>query len=103
MTAMQQHGYKGAFEMAATVDYLFAYDATTDLIDDYQYQAITEHYLLDEKNRDFLESVNPNAMKEMAERLYEAIQRGMWSEPGSSKKALEDMIIDIENTLETQR
>ncbi|OUR99121.1 cobaltochelatase subunit CobN [Gammaproteobacteria bacterium 42_54_T18] len=103
MKAMQQHGYKGAFEMAATVDYLFAYDATTDLIDDYQYQSITEQYLFDEKNRAFLESVNPNAMKEMAERLYEAIQRGMWSEPGDSKQALEDMIIDIENTLETQR
>ncbi len=103
MTAMQQHGYKGAFEMAATVDYLFAYDATTDLIDDYQYQSITEQYLFDEKNRAFLESANPNAMKEMAERLYEAIQRGMWSEPGDSKQALEDMIIDIENSLEEKQ
>jgi len=103
MTAMQQHGYKGAFEMAATVDYLFAYDATTDLIDDYQYQAITEQYLFDEKNRAFLESVNPNAMKEMAERLYEAIQRGMWAEPGDAKQALEDMIIDIENSLEEKQ
>ena len=36
--AMREHGYKGAFEMAASIDYLFAYDATTNLIDDYQYQ-----------------------------------------------------------------
>ena len=101
ISAMQQHGYKGAFEMAATVDYLFAYDATTDLIDDYQYQAITEQYLFDETNRQFLENANPNAMKEMAERLYEAIQRGMWSDPGDTKQALENLIIEIENALET--
>ena len=39
---MQRHGYKGAFEMAASLDYLFAYDATTDLIDDYQYVMVCE-------------------------------------------------------------
>ncbi|OUS24522.1 cobaltochelatase subunit CobN [Gammaproteobacteria bacterium 45_16_T64] len=100
INAMQQHGYKGAFEMAATVDYLFAYDATTDLVDDYQYKAITEQYLFEEQNREFLEEHNPNAMKEMAERLYEAIQRGMWENPGEMKEALENTIVGIENTLE---
>jgi len=29
------HGYKGAFELAATVDYLFAYDATTHQVVDF--------------------------------------------------------------------
>lgn len=100
ISAMQKHGYKGAFEMAATVDYLFAYDATTDLVDDYQYQTITEQYLFEENNKSFLENANPNAMKEMAERLYEAINRGMWSEPGELKQALENLIINIENSLE---
>lgn len=99
--AMQQHGYKGAFEMAATVDYLFAYDATTDLIDDYQYEAVTDALLDDKVNREFLEKANPHAMKEMIERLLEAQQRGLWSEPGSYQETLSEDLVKIESKLET--
>ncbi|MFB6356969.1 MAG: cobaltochelatase subunit CobN, partial [bacterium] len=35
--AMRDHGYKGAFEMTATVDYVFGYDATTGAIPDSMY------------------------------------------------------------------
>lgn len=78
---MQEHGYKGAFEMAATMDYLFAYDATTQLIDDFMYEGITEAYLLDPKNQDFIKEHNPWAIRDMSERMLEAIQRGMWANP----------------------
>ncbi|MBX2878681.1 MAG: cobaltochelatase subunit CobN [Granulosicoccus sp.] len=99
--AMREHGYKGAFEMAATVDYLFAYDATTDLIADYQYEAVTDALINDSENRQFLEKANPNALKEMVERLIEAQQRNMWSQPGEYKNQLTDTLIEIENQLET--
>ena len=101
ISAMQNHGYKGAFEMAASVDYVFAYDATTGLIDDYQYESVTEALVLDEHNQQFLENSNPNALKEMAERLLEAQQRGLWSEPGNYKGKLTDIILKIDNSLET--
>ncbi|HIO93651.1 MAG TPA: cobaltochelatase subunit CobN [Leucothrix mucor] len=93
---MQRHGYKGAFEMAATVDYLFAYDATTDLIKDYQYEKITDSYLLEAKNKEFLQQNNPQAMKEMAERLLEAMQRGLWQQPENYKGAVEDIILELD-------
>jgi len=99
---MQRHGYKGAFEMAATVDYLFAYDATTDLIQDYQYEKISDTYLFDQKNRDFLQQNNPHAMQEMTERLIEAMQRGLWSEPKEYQDKLEDLLMQIEANLEHQ-
>ena len=51
--SIQGHGYKGAFELAATVDYLFAYDATTNVIEDYQYQMVADAYLLDDEVRQF--------------------------------------------------
>ena len=95
MKGMQRHGYKGAFEMAATVDYLFAYDATTDLIKDYQYEKVTESYLLEEENRAFLKQNNPQAMKEMAERLLEAMQRGLWQNPEAFKEQVENVILEI--------
>ena len=82
INGMREHGYKGAFEMAASVDYLFAYDATTNLIADYQYAAVSEALIFDEENRAFLEEHNPAALEEMAERLLEAAQRGLWEDPG---------------------
>ena len=79
--AMQRHGYKGAFEMAATVDYLFGYDATTNVMADWMYEQLTESYVLDEANKDFMTKSNPWALHGIAERLLEAAQRQMWSAP----------------------
>jgi cobaltochelatase CobN len=73
-----RHGYKGAFEMAATVDFLFAYDATTDCVADYMYEGIAQAYLFDETVQAFIARHNPWAMRDMAERLLEANQRGLW-------------------------
>jgi len=99
--AMQKHGYKGAFEMVASVDYIFSYDATTSLIDDYQYEAVTNALVLDPDNRKFMENSNPNAFKEMCERLLEAQQRGLWKNPGDYQTKLTDKILEIDNSLET--
>ncbi|MCL6417086.1 cobaltochelatase subunit CobN [Aestuariirhabdus sp. Z084] len=98
--AMRQHGYKGGFEMAATIDYLFAYDATTDLIADYQYAEVTKRLLLDADNRAFLEQYNPNALKEMGERMLEAVQRGLWQEPGDHQQALIDLLLELDQSEE---
>ena len=98
--AMREHGYKGAFEMAATVDYLFAYDATTALIDDYQYEAITQALLFDVDNRHFLETHNPQALQEMGERLLEACQRGLWQDPGARHQQLEHLLLSLDQRQE---
>ena len=45
--AMRRHGYKGAFELAATVDYLFGYDATAQVLEDWMYEKVTEAYVAD--------------------------------------------------------
>lgn len=77
---VMRHGYKGAFEMAATVDYLFAYDATTNCVEDHMYQGLAQAYLFDAKVREFTQQKNPWALRDMAERLLEANQRGLWKE-----------------------
>ncbi|MBE9064782.1 cobaltochelatase subunit CobN, partial [cf. Phormidesmis sp. LEGE 11477] len=77
---IMQHGYKGAFEMAATVDYLFAYDATTGCAADHMYVGVAEAYLFNSEVRQFVEKSNPWALRDMAERLLEADQRGLWQE-----------------------
>jgi cobaltochelatase CobN len=73
-----RHGYKGAFEMAATVDYLFAYDATSRCVADHMYEGVAQAYVLDPSVQAFVQQSNPWALRDMAERLLEAHQRGFW-------------------------
>jgi len=75
---VMRHGYKGAFEMAATVDYLFAFQATARCVADHHFDAVYDAYLADSSVRAFLEDANPAALKEMAARLLEAERRGLW-------------------------
>jgi len=80
IAGVMRHGYKGAFEMAATVDYIFAYSATTHLVEDFIYQGVAEAYLFDHKVQQFIQEKNPWALRDMAERLLEAQQRGLWTQ-----------------------
>ncbi|MDP7098698.1 MAG: cobaltochelatase subunit CobN [Rhodospirillales bacterium] len=75
---VMRHGYKGAFEMAATVDYLFAFAATARCVRDHHFDAVYEAYLGDEKVRGFIADNNPAALREMAEKFLEAQERGLW-------------------------
>ncbi|MDX2527567.1 cobaltochelatase subunit CobN [Streptomyces europaeiscabiei] len=99
--AMRRHGYKGAFELAATVDYLFGYDATTGVIADWMYDKLTETYVLDETNREFLQRANPWALHGIAERLLEAESRGMWEKPDPAVlEGLRQVYLETEGDLE---
>ena len=75
---MQQHGYKGAFEMGASLDYLFAYDAATGRVPDWCYGALCDHWLNNPSIVEFLGQRNPWVLRDMAERLLEASNRGLW-------------------------
>ena len=79
----KRHGYKGAFEMAATVDYLFAFAATTDAVKDRHFDALFDAYLRDDATREFIAQANAPALREMAERFLEARARGLWR-PGAN-------------------
>ena len=100
LEGVRRHGYKGAFEMAATVDYLFAFDATTGVVGDHQYALVAEAYLHDDTNRAFLQEHNPGALRSIGERLLEAMQRGLWEAPGAHRERIEDHLLALERRLE---
>ena len=75
---IMRHGYKGAFEIAATVDYLFAFAATTGAAKSHHFDLVYEAYLADDETREFIASCNPAALREIAERLLEAADRNLW-------------------------
>jgi cobaltochelatase CobN len=101
ISAMRRHGYKGAFEMAATVDYLFGYDATAGVMADWMYERLAGEYVLDEENRKFMDESNPWALHGMAERLLEAAGRGMWAQPeAATLDGLRQVLLETEGDLE---
>jgi cobaltochelatase CobN len=102
LDAMQRHGYKGAFEMAATVDYLFGYDATAHVVDDWMYERVTAAYVGDPQMRKFFERSNPTALTSIAERLLEAIKRGMWDASDDARVTLRDALLEAEGWAESR-
>ncbi|MDQ1727226.1 MAG: cobaltochelatase CobN, partial [Frankiaceae bacterium] len=101
MAAMRRHGYKGAFEMAATVDYLFGYDATAGVVQDWMYEKLSSEYIFDATNREFLTKSNPWALRGMTERLLEAAERGLWAEPSpETLEQLKQTYLELEGDLE---
>jgi cobaltochelatase CobN len=101
IAAMQRHGYKGAFELAATVDYLFGFDATAGVVDDWMYAKLAESYVFDDEVRKFMRQSNPWALRGVTERLLEAADRGLWAEPDQATlDRLRAVYLELEGELE---
>jgi cobaltochelatase CobN len=98
---IQRHGYKGALELAATVDYLFGYDATAQVVEDWMYEQTAQTYAMDPAMQEFFQQSNPWALQSITERLLEATQRGMWAEPDPETLAqLQSIYLEIDGELE---
>ncbi|MCC5658803.1 cobaltochelatase subunit CobN [Nostoc sp. XA010] len=101
IAGVMRHGYKGAFEMAATVDFLFAYDATAQCVEDYMYQGIVEAYLLDPVVSEFIQEKNPYALRDIAEKLLEAHKRNLWEDVNiGTLEALRNLVHQAEAVIE---
>jgi cobaltochelatase CobN len=101
VASMIRHGYKGAAELAATVDYLFGYDATTGVAEDWMYAQVAERYVLDGDVAAFFSASNPWAARSIAERLLEAAERGMWAAPDDATlDAIRERFLALEGELE---
>jgi cobaltochelatase CobN len=103
LDSIQRHGYKGGLELTATVDYLFGYDATAQVMDDWMYQQVAQTYAFDPKMQAFLQEANPWALNAIAERLLEAAGRGMWEAPEADTLAgLRELYLHSESLLEAR-
>ncbi|WP_299020224.1 cobaltochelatase subunit CobN [uncultured Tepidimonas sp.] len=100
VAAMRQHGYRGAAEMASTVDLLFGFGATTGLVADHQYALMADTYVLDPVNQAFLQQVNPQALRSLGLRLLEAIQRGLWRDGGAYAERLREALLWLDDAME---
>ncbi len=102
IAAMCRHGYKGAFELAATVDYLFGYDATARVVEDWMYERVTDAYVADPQVRKLFEQSNPWALRSITERLLEANERGFWDASGAALDTLRSALLEAEGWEESR-
>ena len=97
---LKQHGYRGVQELSNLVEFTFGWDSTSDSIEDWMYQAMTDKFLFDGDNRQWIEENNPDALRSMTSRLLEAIERGLWNADQATVDKLRSMFLDSENILE---
>ena len=97
---LRVHGFRGATEVLKMFEYIFGWDATSDIIENWMYDRLAEHYILDESVREWIENVNPYAMREMINVLMEAHSRGMWDTTDDILNGLKDVYSECEERLE---
>jgi cobaltochelatase CobN len=99
---MQEHGYKGAGDLAATVDVALGWDATTGVVSDRLWADLAETYAFDEARQEWFEAVNPWALGHVADTLLEAIERGLWDADAATADRLRDLELRVDGELETR-
>lgn len=100
IASMQRHGYKGAGDMSKLVDHAFGWDATAEVLEDWMYDRLAETYALDQAMRRWFKEVNPWALQNIAERLLEAAERGMWDASDEMRAELRKVYLGVEGVLE---
>ncbi|MFB3925830.1 MAG: cobaltochelatase subunit CobN [Syntrophales bacterium] len=97
---MKEHGYKGAGEISKRVGRLYGWQATAGAVDDAVFNDVARTFMMDDENRSFFEQNNPWALEEMARRLVEAAERGIWNPSPDVREALKNLYVEIEGWIE---
>ena len=88
LAGQMRHGFRGAAEIAESIDNFFAYAALTDVTENRQFDLLFDATLGDEKVREFLVEANFAAARGMADKFDEAIRRGFWTTRRNSTSAI---------------
>lgn len=102
LAGMRKHGYKGASDLAATVAHAFAWDCTSQVMQDWMYDGFAQKYALDPEMQRWMQEVNPWALRRIAAKLLEAEKRGMWQPDLAVKEKLQKLYLNIEGELENR-
>ena len=97
---LKPHGFKGAQEISKMAEYVFGWDATSDIIEDWEYKSIADNFLFDKENAEWFREANPYAMMEVTQRLLEAIYRKMWDADKDTRERLLQLFEELEGDLE---
>jgi cobaltochelatase CobN len=97
---LKKQGYQGAAELSRAVDFVFGWDATVEVVEDWMYEKLAEKYVLNKVMQQWLKDVNPYALQNVTERWLEAIKRDMWHPSEQMKKQLQQLYLQVEGLIE---
>ncbi len=97
---LKAHGFNGVHEVSKMTDYIFGWDATSDIVEKWMYDGLAEKYLLDEDTAEWMKDENPYAMMDVVRRLQEAIERGLWNADQEMKDRIKDLYLSLEERIE---
>jgi cobaltochelatase CobN len=97
---LKEHGFRGVGEISKMTDYIFGWDATSEIVEKWMYDGLAEKYLLDEETAAWMERENPHAMMDIIGRLLEAFDRGMWDADEDMIAKLRDLYLRLEGEVE---
>ena len=100
---LKEHGFRGVGEISKMTDYIFGWDATSEIVEKWMYDGLAERYLLDEDTAAWMEKENPYAMMDIVKRLLEAVERGMWDADDDMKDKLRDLYLRLEEMVEGEQ
>ncbi len=100
IAGLQRHGFKGAGDMAHTIDNAFIWSAVGDVVEGWMYEDMAQRYTLDEAMQQWMRAVNPHALQSILARLLEAITRGMWQADDAMKERLSRLYLEVEGDIE---
>ncbi len=96
----RRHGFKGASEISERVGRVYGWGATAGIVKDWVFNEITRAFVLDEEMRRWFIDTNPWALEEIARRLIEAAERGVWEAPKELLEGLKEVYSEIEGFFE---
>ncbi|WP_129628825.1 cobaltochelatase subunit CobN [Candidatus Oscillochloris fontis] len=100
IAGLQRHGFKGAGDMAHTIDNAFIWSAVGAVVEDWMYEGMAERYTLDPAMQQWMREVNPHALQSILARLLEAIKRGMWQADEAMQQRLSQLYLEVEGDIE---
>ena len=100
--SMEAHDYKGAGDLATTVEITLGWAATTDAISDTLWEEVSEAYAFDEDRQEWYMAENPWALEHITETLLEAIDRDLWDADQETVDRLRDLQLQVDGHLEAE-
>ncbi len=94
------HGGEGVRQIEAHVTNTLGWSATTQAVEPWVYQRMSETFVLDDAMRKRLAALNPQASARMANRLIEASERSYWTPDAATLAALQNAADELEDRLE---
>ena len=92
LDGMKRHGFRGAAEIAATLEHMAAFSHLADAVGGHLFDAYHEVTLEDPDIVAFMEETNPKALQAMKDRFSALLDAGLWQTRRNSVRASQEAL-----------